>query len=126
MPELRDLSDLSKLTDDVTTLARDAAYVAIGLGVLGFQRAQVQRVELTNRINKNRDLDARLGQVRANVSKSAKHLDGLIDGAVRFIESSLSPLEEQLPTHARDLAHKAHAQAREMRSQILGRVVNAA
>ncbi len=41
MPEVTNISTISK---GVTDLARDAAYVAVGLGVLGFQRAQVQRV----------------------------------------------------------------------------------
>ena len=39
---------MSALSKGVTDLARDLAYVAVGLGVLGFQRAQVQRVELQN------------------------------------------------------------------------------
>ena len=46
MPEVTNISAISK---GVTDLARDAAYVAVGLGVLGFQRAQVQRVELQER-----------------------------------------------------------------------------
>jgi hypothetical protein len=32
--------------DDVTNLAKDAAYVSIGLGVIAFQRLQVRRNEL--------------------------------------------------------------------------------
>ncbi len=43
--------DLTKLdTERLTALARDAAYVAIGLGVLSFQEAQVKRRELTRSI----------------------------------------------------------------------------
>ena len=34
----------------MTKLARDAAYVAVGFGVLGFQRAQVRRRELRKRL----------------------------------------------------------------------------
>ena len=84
MPELSDLTDLGKLTGEVTTIARDAAYVAVGLGVLGFQRAQVQRVELTNRLNKDLDLDTRISRVKGNVSRSFQQIDG-------FVESGSSP-----------------------------------
>lgn len=35
--------------DTVAATARDAAYVAIGFGVLGFQQAQVRRRELERR-----------------------------------------------------------------------------
>jgi len=126
MPELLDLSDLGRLTEDLTTFARDAAYVAVGLGVLGFQRAQVQRVELGKRLNKDLDLDVRTARVRANVARSAERVDGLVEGAAHFIETSLSPLHEQLPAPARDLAQKAHSQARAVRSQIRSRVVSAA
>ena len=42
LPEI----DLEKAAADFQNAVKEAAYVAIGLGVLGFQRAQVQRVEL--------------------------------------------------------------------------------
>ena len=49
MPDVT--TNISTLSKGVTDLARDAAYVAVGLGVLGYQRAQVQRVELQNRLS---------------------------------------------------------------------------
>lgn len=36
--------------DDVPKSLREAAYVAVGLGVLGFQRAQVARRELVRQL----------------------------------------------------------------------------
>jgi hypothetical protein len=45
---------------DLTSVARDVAYTAIGLGVLGFQRAQVGRRELERRlVQLSRHLDER-------------------------------------------------------------------
>lgn len=38
--------DVEQAVTDVNDALKEAAYVAVGLGVLGFQRAQVQRVEL--------------------------------------------------------------------------------
>jgi hypothetical protein len=120
MPELTNINTLSK---GVGNLARDAAYVAVGLGVLGYQRAQVQRVELTNKLGKDFSLDERLDGVRHEVTKGVKQLDGLLETAVQFVETSLQPLEEQLPPTVTQLTTKALDQAREVRSHIRQRVV---
>jgi hypothetical protein len=126
MPKLSDLTDLNELSKEVTNLARDAAYVVVGLGVLGFQRAQVQRVELQNKLSNSVSFDSGIKEVRAQVSRQAKSIESLVDGAVNFIESTLEPIEAQLPAPARDVVKKAHEQAREIRSQIRDLVVSAA
>ncbi|HEY1633727.1 MAG TPA: hypothetical protein VGF64_03135 [Acidimicrobiales bacterium] len=40
--------------DPLAKLAKDAAYVAVGFGVLGFQRAQVRRREVLKRLDDQR------------------------------------------------------------------------
>jgi hypothetical protein len=122
MPEVTNISTISK---GVTDLARDAAYVAVGLGVLGYQRAQVQRVELKNKLSKDFSLDQRFSGVRSEVTKGVKQIDELVESAVQFVESSLQPLEEQLPASVTQLTSKAFEQAREVRSQIRQRVLSA-
>jgi hypothetical protein len=119
MPEVTNVSTLSK---GVTDLARDAAYVAVGLGVLGFQRAQVQRNELQNRLSKDFSLDQHLSGVRTELHKGVKQLDDLLESATQFIESSIQPLEQQLPATVTQLTTKAFEQSREVRSQIRQRV----
>src|ERR1035441_10106038 len=94
MPELTNINSLSK---GVGNLARDAAYVAVGLGVLGYQRAQVQRVELKNKLAKDFSLDERLTDARHEVTKGVKHPDDLVESAAQLLETSLQPVEEQLP-----------------------------
>ncbi|HVA08917.1 MAG TPA: hypothetical protein VNG12_19465 [Acidimicrobiales bacterium] len=121
MPEVPAISTLSR---GVTDLARDAAYVAVGLGVLSFQRAQVQRVELQNKLS-DLSLDQHLTGVRTEVSKGVKHIDDLVESAAQFVETSLHPLEEQLPPQVSQLTTKAFEQAREVRSQIRAKVVPA-
>lgn len=49
--------DFEKAAADFNNAVKEAAYVAVGLGVLGFQRAQVQRVELM------KQLEAQLGSL---------------------------------------------------------------
>jgi hypothetical protein len=126
MPAVTNINTLSK---GVTDLARDAAYVAVGLGVLGYQRAQVQRVELKNKLAKDFSLEKHLGGVRSNVrdnvTKGFKQIDDLAETAANFVESTLQPLEERLPASVTQLTTKAREQAREVRTQIRERVVNA-
>ncbi|HEY3843500.1 MAG TPA: hypothetical protein VGL48_09645 [Acidimicrobiales bacterium] len=122
MPEVTNISTISK---GVTDLARDVAYVAVGLGVLGYQRAQVQRIELKNKLSKDLSLDQRLSGVRSEVTKGVKQIDDLVESAAQFVESSLAPLEDQLPPQVTQLTTKAFEQAREVRSQIRQRVLSA-
>ena len=121
MPEVTAISSLSK---GVTDLARDAAYVAVGIGVLGYQRAQVQRVELQNKLSKDFSLDQHLQTVRSGVSKGVKQIDDLFESASQFVETSLQPLQEQLPGPVANLTTRAREQAREVRIQIRQRVAN--
>jgi hypothetical protein len=119
MPDVTNIGTLSK---GVTDLARDAAYVAVGLGVLGYQRAQVQRAELKTRLSKDISFDQRLSDVRAELTKGVTQLDELLETATQFIETSIQPLEQQLPPTVTQLTTKAFEQAREVRSQIRQRV----
>ena len=113
MPELKDI------TDEITKTARDAAYVVVGLGVLGFQRAQVRRQELQKRMAEPRgQIEDRLGEVRTKVTKRAKDVDDAVEQVIVRIEASLEPFEDRLPDPARDLVKQAHAQAREARQQL--------
>jgi len=123
MPELTDLGDL---TQEVTNVARDAAYVVVGLGVLGVQKAQVQRVELTNKYGQDLGLDERLTDLRSALYAGVRQVDEIVESAFTFVESALEPLEEQLPAGAREIAQKARVQARGVRSQIRDAVVTGA
>ncbi len=116
MPDVT--TNITTLSKGVTDLARDAAYVAVGLGVLGYQRAQVQRVELKNRLTQDLSLDQRTDDVRQGVAKAFQQIDGLAESAAQFVETTLQPIEEKLPPTVTQLTSKAREQAREVRTQI--------
>lgn len=120
MPDVS--TNISTLSKGVTDLARDAAYVAVGLGVLAYQRAQVQRVELQKRLQKDLPIDQRIGDVRQGVAKGFRQIDDLAESAVQFVESTLQPIEERLPSSVTQVTTKAREQAREVRIQIRQRV----
>ena len=119
---MSDTTTMGTVAKDVTDLARDAAYVAVGLGVLGYQRAQVQRNELKNLLSRDFSLDQHLSGVRTELTKGVTQLDDLLETATQFIETSILPLEQQLPPTITQLTTKAFEQAREVRSQIRQRV----
>jgi hypothetical protein len=98
------------------------AYVAVGLGVLGYQRVQVQRVELKNKLSQDLALEQRLGDVRQGVARGYHQIDDLAESATNFVESTLQPLEERLPASVTQLTTKAREQSREVRIQIRQRV----
>ncbi len=123
---MAELNDLTELPGEVASIARDAAYVFVGLGVLGFQRAQVQRVELQSKLATDLTLDERVTDLREAVVSGLHQVDELVETAIRFVEATLEPIEEQLPTVAREIAKRAHDQAREVRSQLRDRVAPAA
>lgn len=122
MPEASNPTTLSK---GVAEMARDAAYVAVGLGVLGYQRAQVQRVELQKKLAKDASLDQRLTTVRQELAKGIQHLDDLIESAAQALEQAFQPLEQQLPAPISQLTTRAFDQARQVRGQIRQRVTSA-
>lgn len=86
------------ITSELVRRARDAAYVAVGLGVLGLQRAQVVRHELV----RQERVDEGVTRLRAGVATGTRQIGEWLDG-------TLSVVSAQLPEPARELADKARS-----------------
>jgi hypothetical protein len=102
MAETNSTSDIAA---ELARRARDAAYVAVGLGVLGFQRAQVARHELLREDH----VDEGVARARREIATGAQRVSELLDSARALLSSQLEPLGAQLPEPARGLASKACA-----------------
>ena len=100
MPELN--------VDTAATVARDALYAAVGLGVIAFQRAQVRRQELKKQVGK-------LGEA---VEDRMKLVEERLDDVEDQVERLLDTLEERLPEQARDVVRTARVAARDARGQL--------
>lgn len=111
------MPELNEVPKDLSNLARDAAYVVVGLGVLGLQRAQVQRQALRKKMD-NGELDSVLSGLRHNVGRSVHEVDAALEQGIRQVEAAVKPIEQQLPSPVRELLVQGHTQARELRSQI--------
>ena len=86
-------------------LAKDAAYVAIGFGVLSFQRTQVRRQELTKVV------EARMGAVGHRLAEVEASVDQAIERVAR-----------QLPDPAGEVVTQVHLGAKDLRTQVRARL----
>ena len=120
---------------DMTQTLKDTAYVAVGLGVIGFQRAQVARHDLTRSLAADQDrlqeqvrahvedvtsaVEAQLTDVKTQVAKAVTNLEETLEPVAKELESRLDEVEERLPEQvkvvvasARQVAETAAAQVR--------------
>jgi hypothetical protein len=122
--------DLTKLdlgrieTERVRTTLRDAAYVAVGFGVLGVQQAQVRRRELASSLQDHpllRQAGLGKGQVDELVGALERRF-GTVDERVDALEAKLDTLVSRTRTHLPDQAGAAlgtaHAVAKAARSRV--------
>jgi hypothetical protein len=127
-------NDVTKAAKDIAAVAKDATYVVIGAGVLGFQQAQVQRQELRKWLAEPKaDIEDRVAAVRTDLSGALHAVDSTVDSlatrleeVIERMEAAVAPLEDRLPLQARDMAKQAHVQAKEARSQIRSRIPSVA
>lgn len=87
--------------DDLTAQARDAAYTAVGFGVLAFQRLQVRRRELVKQVG------GREGVARF-VHKVEEAVDPVLDD-----------VERRLPEQARTAVHRARTAGKTLERVLL-------
>jgi hypothetical protein len=98
--------DINRAASDINHALRDAAYVAVGLGVLGFQRAQVHRVELAKQLEGLPDavspqLEGYLGEARQRACTATTRVADDLSALSRSIEDTLDPLRAYLLELAR-------------------------
>ena len=105
--------DLSKAAAELNHAVKEGAYVAVGLGVLGFQRAQVQRVELTKQLEAqlaalNSQLEGYLGtardQAEATRGQFAEQLSDIGKAVEEILAPALSQLSKTVQTELPELA----------------------
>ena len=90
---------------DPTATIKDAAYVAIGFGVLTLQRAQVRRRELEKKLNVQTE------GLKAQVARLATDIE-------ERVEPALDDVQGMLPPPAQDLFRQARAVAKDVRVRL--------
>ena len=89
---------------DPRTLLKDAGYVAVGLGVIAFQRGQVRR----------RELEQQLGDAGQQIDKLA----AAVEEARKLVEERVGALGDQLDRTVGDLEAKVTAALDEIRTLV--------
>lgn len=98
--------------DDIPRMVEDTVYTAVGLGILGFQRAQVQRQQL------KRSLSSSCGEVRAALDDRVKLVEERLSDLDDRFDAVFETVEPRLPEPAREAARQAVTLAREARHQV--------
>ena len=122
------------LSQNVSQNLRDTAYVAVGLGVLGFQRAQVARRELATNVAGDRQrleasvraqvedlssvLETQLTEVREQLGKAAATLEEVLEPVARDLEVRLGEVEGRLPEPVRSVVASARQAAESAATQV--------
>ena len=101
---------------DLTKTLQDAAYVAVGFGVIAFQKAQVRRRELEQQLNLSGD------SLREQLTKVAAEAEERIEPVVEAVEASLDQLEERLPESARVVFQQVRTTAKDAGEQFRTRL----
>ncbi|WP_436792955.1 hypothetical protein [Actinospongicola halichondriae] len=99
--------------DDISKTLKDSLYVTIGLGVIAFQKAQVQRQELRKQVEGN------LAGTRSLVSDSIKTVQERLEAVEGRIDTVLDDVEQQLPEQARSVMRQARDVAKDTRTQLV-------
>ncbi len=100
MPDADRTNDIAA---ELARHARDTAYTAVGLGVLGLQRAQALRHELVC----SERVDEGVERLRAGVATGSQQLGAWLEGTLSFVSAQFGPLGAQLQEPARELAQRA-------------------
>ena len=96
---------------DLVDQLKEAAYVSVGLGVLGAQRLLVGRRELAKRVEP---------QLRG----AASQLQRLATATDEKLNPVLHQMEERLPGPTRDVVRSARGRATGARDAVLSRVAS--
>ena len=89
---------------DPRTILKDAGYVAVGLGVIAFQRAQVRR----------RELEQQLGDAGQHIDR----LTGALEDQRKLVEERIEALGGQVETTINDLETRVGKALDELRERI--------
>jgi hypothetical protein len=94
----------------VADTLKNATYVTIGFGVLGFQKLQVRRHELSKQLSHQwPQVEAQIAEGRKTVTTIAAQLDGYVIPVRAQVETGLDNFEAVLPPPVQDLVGQARA-----------------
>jgi hypothetical protein len=107
----------------ITDTLRDAAYIAVGMGVIGFQRAQTRREDLRKQFVEQRAaFESRGAEAVKFFNEAIKQADARIAPVVDLVEAQVDTVVDRLPAQAKSLIEPAHQASKGARAQLRTRV----
>jgi ABC-type transporter Mla subunit MlaD len=103
---------------DVNKALRDVAYIAVGLGVLGFQKAQVRRREMARKAGDRTAVTTQIDEAREQLTELIRTLDERLVPVRHELEERLGDFEGRLPDQARELVRSVRLLARDAERQM--------
>lgn len=97
--------------NELSKTLKDAAYVAVGFGVIAFQKAQVRRRELEQKFGVSTE------SIREQLTKVAADAEKNFEPVVEAVEASLDQFEERLPEQAREVFKQVRTSAKQAGEQ---------
>jgi hypothetical protein len=111
---------------DVRKSFTDAGYIAIGLGVMGFQQAQVRRRQLQQQVsstgdcvaNRARGLQERVSEHGRNINGVAREARGKAEGTVTQTVDRVHELASELTTRVEPVIVHVQSTAAELPERV--------
>lgn len=113
------MAGVDSLERRVAELAKEATEVAVGMGVLTFQRAQVERQELLRRL---RATSATEGPLRENLEAFRSQAEGLARSVVSALGGGVELLEHAMPPEGRHAVEVGRREAKRLAASISSRI----
>jgi hypothetical protein len=106
-------------TDKVVETARDAAYIAVGLGVLAFQRASAVRRDVKTDLNERFESGkTQVDDLRTKAQQRFADLDDRLVALETKLDEAIGSLEAKLPDQAATVVGQAHDLVKSARKQV--------
>jgi hypothetical protein len=100
--------DLAKAVEALAGLATQAAYVAVGVGVIKLQKAQACHQKAT--------------KAHKSATERPGGFDANIDRVIKLVDETFDPYLERMPAPAQSLVHQARWARDQLRKLVLGAV----
>jgi hypothetical protein len=112
MPKI-DLPEID--ADRIANLARDAAYISVGFGVLAFQKTQVRRQELIKQL---RGANLPVDEVTKFIGAQVRNIDSRFDKIETAVDGVVEQVAGRLPAPADAIVGQVHTAAKAATKQV--------
>jgi hypothetical protein len=117
-------------SNELAQKAKDAAYTIVGLGVMGAQRATMTTKQVATKFrgddaSKALDVDALRTKTKDATIAARRHItkaDEVFGGALARIEEAFAPIEERLPTPAKETVQKVRVAGKDLHAKVQVRI----